>query len=165
MKTIIIYASKHGATKFLAEKIGQEMQVETTSIQDFHQDLISFDKIIIGSCVYAGMMNKQIKVFCSEHKEILMNKKTFVFLSGMTSDDETILKVLNENLKDDFVNGISGYAGLGGMIDMQQLNFMERKIIQMVNKQAHLIENLDRNGTYNMIQEEAVQEFIHQCSL
>ena len=100
MKTLIIYASKKGATKKCAEQIGQSIKGEVKLIEcknALNEPIGRYDNIVIGSAVYAGTLDKELKKFCSMNQECLSSKRTFLFLGCM-----------NDKLLDDYVkNNIS----------------------------------------------------------
>ena len=63
MKTLVVYASKHGATKVGAERIakGLEGEVQLVSIKDKGDIILdNYEKVILGTPIYAGMINKDI---------------------------------------------------------------------------------------------------------
>lgn len=102
MKEILLYASKYGAAKELAKRIEKGTQVKAVDIKEFHGSIEDYDKIIIGSSVYAGMMRKEIKTFIKEHEEQLNNKRVYVYLSALNKNDSK--KVITENINEAFLS-------------------------------------------------------------
>ena len=77
MTTAVIYASKTGTTKKVAEYIAGKIGAKAISIKD-KPDLASYDRIIIGTGVYAGSPSKAMRNFVAENKDKLANASLFV---------------------------------------------------------------------------------------
>ena len=77
MTTAVIYASKTGTTKKVAEYIAGKINAEAISIKD-KPDLTKYDRIIIGTGVYAGKPSKAMRNFIDENKDKLANASLFV---------------------------------------------------------------------------------------
>jgi menaquinone-dependent protoporphyrinogen oxidase len=77
MTTAVIYASKTGNTKKVAEYIARKIGAEAISIKDCN-DLSSYDRIIIGTGVYAGKPSKAMRNFIEANKDKLANASLFV---------------------------------------------------------------------------------------
>ena len=80
MKTLILYSSRDGQTKKIAEFMAQylEGEVMISPLME-EQDLQVFDRVIIGASVRYGHFNKQVYRFVERHHELL-NAKSAVFL-------------------------------------------------------------------------------------
>ena len=80
MKTLILYSSRDGQTKKIAEFMAQylEGEVVVSPLME-EQDLQVFDRVIIGASVRYGHFNKQVYRFVERHQELL-NAKSAVFL-------------------------------------------------------------------------------------
>jgi len=64
-ETLILYATKHGATHEIAKRIADRM--DDATIHDLGQnntpDISEFDCIVFGSSIYVGMIRKEAKAF------------------------------------------------------------------------------------------------------
>ena len=108
-KTLIVYTSKSGGTKFTAleiEKVFREKHDLDVDLKDLRKnsvdDLSSYNNIIIGSGIRAGRWYKQTLSFL---KRDLSGKKLAVYLSSGTALDPNKKefvrsKYLDEVLKD-----------------------------------------------------------------
>lgn len=152
MKKLIRYYSKHGSAKVLAFHLKEEWDAD---IADIHEDFddTGYDQIICICAVYAGMMNKQM----IEYIHQLVVQTAVLCIVGIRVEDAE--KVAKENLKED-VQKLSSIIGVGGVLNFPKLGFMEKKIIQMVNKKTHFISKIDSSKVYEMWDEEAINEFI-----
>jgi menaquinone-dependent protoporphyrinogen oxidase len=83
-KTGIIYSSVDGQTLKICNKLRDEFlknnqNVELFSINDFHEKVTNYDKLIIGASIRYGVHNKKIIDFINANKEQLNSIKTAFF--------------------------------------------------------------------------------------
>ena len=84
MKIGIVYATVDGQTLKICTKIKEELlqlnnHVELYSIDEFNEDITSFDKFIIGSSIRYGVHHKKIIEFINTNKPELDTIKTAFF--------------------------------------------------------------------------------------
>ena len=72
MSTLVVYASKHGATQGIAERIastlneaGQEAEARPVGAVD---DLTCYDAFVVGSAVYAADWQKEASAFVQRNR-------------------------------------------------------------------------------------------------
>lgn len=133
MKTLIVYGSKYGTTQKCAQEIAKKIsgKVDVVNLKDNKGiDIADYDKVVIGSSVYAGMLRKEVKVFYESNKEILKKKKVAVFLCCM--DKEGIEKYLSPVFDEDFRKGLIAKTCCGGEYKFSKMNFLERFMIKMI---------------------------------
>jgi menaquinone-dependent protoporphyrinogen oxidase len=93
---LVAYASKHGATQGIAERIaatlgaaGHPAQALAVSAVD---DVESYDGFVIGSAVYLGKWRKDATEFVRRHEAVLAVAPVWLFSSGplgtATQDDQ-----------------------------------------------------------------------------
>lgn len=158
MRMILLYASKYGAAKELASKIANATQAEVMDIKGFHGSIEDYGDIIFGSSVYAGMMRKEVKKFIKEHEEQLKSKRVFVYLSALNKNDSR--KVITENINEAFYEHLSYVDTLGGILDLSNMNMLEKGIIKMMNKKAHFYAKETKNKRIDLLDEQRIQKFI-----
>jgi len=143
MKTIILYATKHGATREIARRISE--QIDGAEIHDIKQgsipDLTGYDCIIVGSSIYAGMIRKEAKLFISQNAELLRSKKLGLFISGMGKDKEK--EVLSNAFSKELTDSAKAASILGGIFDPKKAGFFERLIMKAVAKQSDYTDTID----------------------
>lgn len=136
MKTLIIYASKHGCAekcaKLLRDKINGE--VITVNIKmDKEPDINSFDKVIIGGSIYAGRIQNEIGQFCVKNLDTLRNIKIGFFICGMR-DGDAAKQQINSSFPQELLGNAVIKESFGGEFILEKLNFMERFIVKKIAK-------------------------------
>jgi menaquinone-dependent protoporphyrinogen oxidase len=86
MRTLVIYASKHGATQGIAERIAGKL-AEAGLQAEARQaaaagSLRDWDSFVIGSAVYAAHWQKEASHFVLRNRAILASKPVWLFSSG-----------------------------------------------------------------------------------
>ncbi|HDP67387.1 MAG TPA: flavodoxin [Candidatus Marinimicrobia bacterium] len=154
MKTLIVYASKHGCAKQAAEKLGEAMEKDA-AVLDVRNvtriDLDDYEKVIIGGSIRAGKIQGQIKSFAQKFMNQLLAKKIGLFICHMESDPEKAMQELTANFPQPLVDHATAKGLFGGEFDMDKMNFIERFIIRKV---AHVTESVSN------INEENIEKFI-----
>jgi len=136
MKSLILYASKYGTTADCAKKLASLLKGET-EVRDINGqsrvDFSSFDRIIIGSSVYMGMVNKKIKNFCESNKIELLNKELVIFIcSGIP---ENFNAVIEANFSLEIRSHAIDLTYFGGELELSKMNFMDKTIAGLMAKQ------------------------------
>jgi len=154
MKTLILYASKYGAAKEVAQRISRKMS--EVLICDLKQKdippLAGYDCVIIGSSVYAGSLRSEAKAFAAKNADELCKKTLGLFLSNFSDDDSYFEK----NYPQKVVQAAKAKGSLGGIFDPKKVNGFERFIIKIVMKKAEYIEKIDDNKISEFV--EAMQK-------
>ena len=102
MKALVVYGTRKGATKQIAEEIGkvlggQGYDVTVRDAKDMRGiDANIFDLIIVGSSVFAGMWKWQASRFLKKNEKKLSTKKVALFSSGLLGDDPANQKNMEE---------------------------------------------------------------------
>lgn len=93
MSILVAYASKHGATQQIAERIaekltaaGQEAEARPVKAAG---DLTGYDAFVIGSAVYFGSWLKEATEFVRRNRALLANRPIWLFSSGPIGADPT----------------------------------------------------------------------------
>lgn len=156
MSILLAYATKHGSTKEIADILSEKISSDIVKINLKNTpkpDISSYDVLIIGAPVYAGRIPKVVRNFIENYHKLLVEKKIFLYLSGMTPQDQ-----LPENLFDlcygeDIVSYAKSKAHLGGKFDFSKMNFFEKKIIQKVSGVKADVDSIHRDVIENFAQE------------
>lgn len=97
MRKAVIYASKMGNTRSVAEHIAAGVGADLIDLKKQKDpDLSGYDAIVIGSGVYAGNPSRRVKVFAEDHAAELTSKDVALFLCCLFDDakgDEQLAKI------------------------------------------------------------------------
>lgn len=140
---LVTYASKYGATKEIAEKIGQVLrrtglQVDVLPVKGVH-DLTSYRAVILGCAVYIGKWLKEASEFLKVNEKSLAERPLWLFSSGPTGDGDAVALLGGWQLPSDqqpIIDRIQPHniAVFHGYIDPDKVNFIEKWSIQNVVK-------------------------------
>lgn len=102
MKTIVIYSSKTGATKYYAEAISRAIPNSTlASIDKEHPDLQGYDRVILGAGVRMGKAYGSMRKFMKKQLPALLEKQTAIFFCNGAPEtfQATVEKSVHEQLR------------------------------------------------------------------
>lgn len=162
MKTLIVYASKYGATKKCADLLKNKISCDCIQVNSI-TSIEDYDYIILGSCVYVGKVHKDMHTFYEKFKDQLFLKKTSIYLCGLSREEEKVQKVLQDNFSLEFLQHLTSYACVGGILNFPKMNFFEKQVIKMINKESKLIEKIDVLQSYDLIDEEMLYAIVKEC--
>lgn len=93
-KVLVAYASKYGATKEIAEKIGQVLKEAGLAVDVLPVDKVAvlepYQVVVLGSAVYIGGWRKPAAKFLRANEKTLAGKKVWLFSSGPTGRGDPI---------------------------------------------------------------------------
>jgi len=132
-KTLVVFYSKHGYTQNLAKQATKITNGDYLNLaKEKDTDISEYDKIIIGSGIYAGSASRKIKKFINNHIDELLQKKIALFICCV--DENEAENQFNKSFPDNLRKHAYLKALLGGEIRMKKLGFFEKLIIQSINK-------------------------------
>lgn len=153
MKTLIIYASKYGATEECAQKLEGYLDDEVTRVKMGGTadvvDLSPFDAVIIGGGIYAGKIRKPVRAFCEKNLEELGAKRVGLFISGLTPPEEAG-ETIEKNFPAELRSVARASAGFGGAVFYEKMNFLERFVMKRITK---------RTESFSTISDQVIREF------
>lgn len=86
MKVLVAYASRHGATRGIADRIAQTLERNgleiTTGPVDDVGAVDQYDAFVIGSAAYMGGWLKEATQFVRRHRSLLASRPVWLFSSG-----------------------------------------------------------------------------------
>lgn len=135
------YASKYGATREIAERIGTGLRDAGLPVDVLPAervlDLSKYDPVVLGSAVYVGNWRKPAVSFLQGNLQALSRRPVWLFSSGPTGegDAEVLLKGwrMPENLEGAAAQiRPRGVAVSHGAADPKKLNLLERWIMRRV---------------------------------
>lgn len=135
MKTLIVYATKHGSSKKCAEILADKLMGKVDLCNIIHgkaPELSQYDKVIIGGSIYAGTIAKELSNFCKNNIQALKGKKLGLYICCM--NDKEADKQLRNVFSEELINQSSVSKSFGGEFKFKEMNFFERLITKMVSK-------------------------------
>ena len=91
MNVLVAYASRHGATKGIAERVAQTLELRghdvTLELADQVSAVAGYDAFIVGGAAYAGHWLKEATEFVRKHHEVLVSSPVWLFSSGPIGTD------------------------------------------------------------------------------
>jgi menaquinone-dependent protoporphyrinogen oxidase len=86
MSVLVAYASRHGATRDIAERISARLReagqtADAIPVTDI-TDLSSYEGFVIGGAAYFGSWLKETTIFVRRHQAKLVGKPVWLFSSG-----------------------------------------------------------------------------------
>ena len=140
MKTIILYESKCGCTESCATYIKEKNDIkEVKKVSEFDADLSDYERVIIGTPVYIGHINKKVKAFIDMNRDVLLNKETIIFVCAMNHDDYD--QMLNMNFSEKMMNH-ARIVHVGGAYDFDRLGFFSKFIVKKIAKVDYSIKDI-----------------------
>jgi menaquinone-dependent protoporphyrinogen oxidase len=135
MNTLIIYASTYGYTEEMVNKMVNESNHKFDSInilKNKNIELKDYENIIIGSCIYVGQINKELKKFVSNNHDELMHKNVGLFLA--CAFEEQFKTHLTNNFSQDMIDHSQIQVNLGGKLQKDRMNFAHKVLVNMIEK-------------------------------
>ncbi len=135
MKTAIIYISKHGTTERVAGLISEKISGSTDLINlryEKNPDISTYDGIILGGSIHAGMVQKRLKRFCENNKEALLDRRLGLFICGMEPDAAKLESEFQNAFSSDLRQRAISQGVMGGEFRFEKMNFLEKAIIKKI---------------------------------
>lgn len=91
MKVLVGYASRHGATAGIAERIAAGLrdaglEAEARSVSEY-VDAAPYDAFVIGGATYMAHLMKDVTAFVKTHQALLSARPVWLFSSGALGTD------------------------------------------------------------------------------
>jgi menaquinone-dependent protoporphyrinogen IX oxidase len=138
MKSIILYDSKWGFTKEVAEYIQNKIGLKACySLKTWEGSLKQFDVVYIGSYVIEGKLNEDTEAFLNAHKNVLLNKKVKLFCSALDRSDYS--NALQESIDPELFLSLK-HINCGGRVEWETLTFFEKRKLK---KRLNIRESVD----------------------
>lgn len=142
-KILVTYASRNGATREIAEKIGAVLRQADLAVAVLPVDEVrspqEYRAVILGSAIYIASWRKEAVKYLESHAASLAERPVWLFSSGPTGEGDPVAlvegKILPDGLKP-LVERIQprDIAIFHGNIDPQRINFLERAAIKNMKK-------------------------------
>jgi len=154
MKTAIIYMSKHGTTEKITGLLSDKIENSTMFNLSSSSSIVfeNYDTIIIGGSIHVGSMQKKLKQFIAKNIDVLLTKRTALFMVCMDKTDkrnEQFENAYPQELRNRSI--VNGY--FGGEFIFDKMNFIEKIIIKKISGRSTDVSEIDY---------EAIDEFVNK---
>ena len=86
MRVLVAFASRHGATRGIAERIAQTLQARghdvTLTPAEQASAVLDYDGFVIGSAAYQGRWLSEATRLVRQHRDLLASRPVWLFSSG-----------------------------------------------------------------------------------
>ena len=153
MKTAIIFKSKHGTTKKVAQLISQKLSNEEVYLFDLSDhpriDLSVFDILIVGASVHAKKLDKQIKKFLQLNTLMLLEKKLALFMCAL--EEKEYLTNFNTEFPELLREHAFSKQIVGGELLFDKMNLIEAFITRKVSGQRVSFSRIDYRAVDQLV--------------
>lgn len=156
MKSIIIYATKHGSVENAAHLLQSKMEGESCLINIMKEDvpiLDEYDTIIFGGSIYVGKIQKQLSKYIAKNLPLLLKKRIGLFICAGEKEEVRV-----KELETSFPNMLFTHAVckeiFGYEIHYEKLNFIEKKMAGAI---------LGHKQSYSNLSETKIENFAKKC--
>jgi menaquinone-dependent protoporphyrinogen oxidase len=131
-KVLIVYASKHGSTREIAEAIAGELRVSGCAVDccEAHEAgrPDGYDAVVLGSATYIKRWRREARRFLHHHRDALAQRPLWLFSSGPVGEKDpgpgwiephAVVRAAEEL-------GARGHVVFGGRVPADPQNFVER---------------------------------------
>ncbi len=140
-KLLVTYATKHGATAEIAEKIGAVVRAAGLAVEVLRVDqvetLSKYQAVVFGSAVYMGQWRKEAITFLEANEQTFAEMPVWFFSSGPTGEGDPVQLMKGWEFPEaqkPIADRIHPRATIvfHGILDTHKLNLGEKLIIKGV---------------------------------
>ena len=156
MKVLIAYATRFGTTEkcagILAEMLREKnLEVELVDLKkDKRVKPENYDLVVVGGSFLVFRMNAFVKKFVKRNLNILLNKKTGIFMCGTDEDWENEIK---KGFPEELLNRAVAKGYFGYEMNWDKMNPMFRKMIQNVSKTTEPVSKINTENIRKFAEE------------
>src|SRR6056297_2431147 len=132
MHTLIVYNSKYGAAEKCVKLMRKELTGEVTEVNvrdEKAPDPDHFDRVLIGSNIHAGSINKKIRSYCMRSTDSLIQRPVGLFVCCL-APEESAQDYFGKNFPQVLVEHAKTTGVLGGALYFEKMNFFERFLLK-----------------------------------
>ena len=156
MKGLVVYGTRYGTAKEIAEEISRTLEDENVDVKLFNakeirdHDISTYDLVVVGSGIKMGKWTKESKNFLKKNQNILSNKKIALFVSCGAANTEKSKAEGQEkyldNVSEEYLTNKPIATGLfGGVYDPDANNGLMFKFVNRFIKKEMKKEGKDPN--------------------
>jgi len=162
LETIIAYSSTHGSAAECAGWLAQAISgAEAIDLKKRTVDPSPYDCVILGSSVYGGQIQQELRTYCKKYLGILLQKPLGIYLTCLTREKPEIRQYLKNGFPPELVDHMTAFCAPGGAIYFSKMNFLERGVSKAILNRFLRLQGAKTDGKtdYVDISKEKVEEF------
>lgn len=156
MKTVIVYASNHGATENVANQLAGLLSGEPAKVINLRKNKSfnpeGYERVLIGGSIHVGQIQKPLKQFCIKYKDQLVNTKLGLFICCMYTDEQAS-RQFELNFPEILREHSSSNKIVGGAFNFEKMNWFEKVIVKKVAGVTQSVSNLDESRIREIAEE------------
>lgn len=142
-KLLVTYASKYGATREIAEKMGEVLRNAGIQADVLPVNKVSalepYQAVVLGSAVYVGKWQKEAGEFLKDNEKTLADRTVWLFSSGPTGEGDPVTLLEGWRLPDELKPVAErihprDITIFGGFINPAKVNFIEKAAVKNLVK-------------------------------
>lgn len=136
MKTLILYATRHGSTAEAARRIAAYFpDCDVKNIAEEHGDIAAYDRILIGSNIRMGTFDRRVRKLLLRDIAALREKVLGFFVCCCFTENAPTY--FQNNVPPQLLEVAEATAALGGELDRKTLRGWDKYVANMVLKADH----------------------------
>jgi menaquinone-dependent protoporphyrinogen oxidase len=135
MKALVVYVSRHGSTRLIAEELssvltGERFDVRVADAREDIGNVTDYDVVIVGSAIQMRSWLKDAKRFVRHNAGVLRSRPVWLFSSGLRADDQ---RSADPSIISEFRSMIvpRDHHFFPGSFDPKAMGWMHRAIIKL----------------------------------
>jgi len=156
MKILIAFATRFGTTQKCAELLAELLrnkgiEVELVDIKkDKRVKPENYNIVIIGGSFFMFRLNAYVKNFINKNLDILLNKKTAIFMCGAEEDWE---KEIKKGFPGELLDKVVAKGYFGYEMNWDKMNPMLRNMMQKASKTTDPVSKINTENIRKFAQE------------
>jgi menaquinone-dependent protoporphyrinogen oxidase len=134
MKTLVIYGSRRGTTKYCADLIGKTLGEESFIIdvnsRDIRSYLESYEQIIIGANAFNFKLNRNVRSFIKRNLNIILEKRVYLYICCGAEEEKDTLSLYENSYPSELLKKAESMDNFGGCLDSSNESWLIRRILK-----------------------------------
>lgn len=150
MKTLIVYASAYGISKRISEKLCEDLGGDVALLnlrQDKAPQLSNYERIIIGSSVKSGKLEKAIYNFCSKHHNEMKELVLGLFVCSSETNEVDARQNL-EAFPEQLLFSARSTAVFKAQLNVETSGFIRRLLVKNFTLKKNRSKLIDSEAVY-----------------
>ncbi len=145
MKILIVYASNHGTTAKVVEKLSRLIgynRCKSVNIRETTPPALdNFNSVIIGGSVHYGRVQRKIRKYCEKNLDELLTKQIGLFICYINQKEE--IKEYIDSYPAELIQHAHAEGFFGGELKLEKMNLLERYLVKKRLDYSESIRRID----------------------